>query len=557
MEDKEAGNDQVLNMNEINEENNKSSLSPRSVQSGMMSLRSANNSNNSASSYSSSGISSVSSVLSSHLTQNSQQSSKRSNAYIDESTTNDNDEDYDFNIPTPDPNRAKPIKYGPIATILRNYFLKDWGLYGKQTTWDVTSEFKERHRLRKERDLLKRLKDEKRERLRKEAADKKWLADNFKHKQYLKSEAAKFEKRRIESKIQAQKRRDVNWKRVFDRQTVGRVVAEAAAARREKEKKEAYEAHMEATRIANENAKKKAAEDAANLKQTIEDDEEFADNIARKFGIYEGIPQPILPEAVPGLPPKQATLLTVGWIVAEVPVDSDEESEIDKDGEDEETGGGLHGRLTADLFVYAYAEILKGKNLGEDGAKALADVLTPKTKEGHQSSNKGGKNDNKASLEPGACENATKLILRYNNLHLHGTKHIMRMFPNGALPLLQVLDLAGNKLTDSGARYVSEAMSERKALQHLKILDLSSNAITDQGGFTLASGFYVGRCKKLETIKLNDNWIGSKGILAVVRSLSTQPYKKLQLVSLRRNRLRPKMLKRLRDSDNYSKWLSL
>ena len=131
------------------------------------------------------------------------------------------------------------------------------------------------------------------------------------------------------------------------------------------------------------------------------------------------------------------------------------------------------------------------------------------------------------------------------------------MFPNGALPLLQVLDLAGNKLTDSGARYVSEAMSERKALQHLKILDLSSNAITDQGGFTLASGFYVGRCKKLETIKLNDNWIGSKGILAVVRSLSTQPYKKLQLVSLRRNRLRPKMLKRLRDSDNYSKWLSL
>ena len=103
----------------------------------------------------------------------------------------------------------------------------------------------------------------------------------------------------------------------------------------------------------------------------------------------------------------------MGWIVAEVPVDSDEESEIDKDGEDEETGGGLHGRLTADLFVYAYAEILKGKNLGEDGAKALADVLTPKTKEGHQSSNKGGKNDNKASLEPGACENATKLILRY------------------------------------------------------------------------------------------------------------------------------------------------
>ena len=144
----------------------------------------------------------------------------------------------------------------------------------------------------------------------------------------------------------------------------------------------------------------------------------------------------------------------------------------------------------------------------------MAKVLTPKPKEGHRS----GSHDTQ-QLEPGACENMVKLILRYNNLHLHGTKHIMRMFPKGATPLLQVLDLAGNKLTDSGARYVSEAMSERKALPHLKVLDLSSNVITDQGGYTLASGFYQGQCKKLETIKLNDNWMGSKGILAVVRSM--------------------------------------
>ena len=538
--------------------------SPRSVHSNMSSHHSA----------ASIASSAVSSVFSSHLSQQShasQQSNTTSHSshssHISHSSStssiignqgtnrnsNGNKPVHAFDIPVPDPNRPQPVKYGFVKQKIRNYFLKDWGIYGKQTTWDVTSAFKERHRLRKERDLIKRLRDEKNSREKKEADDKQWLSDNFKHKEYLRNEADKFEKRRLVSKQHAEHRRQVNWKRVHNRETVGRVVAEAAAARRHKEKEDAHNALMEATRIANEKAKQQASNDAARFKKATEDDEEFCDNIARKFGVYEGIPQPSLPDFVPGIPPKQSTLLTVGWIVAEVLMDSDD-SEDEADQEDDEDGmsGGVEGRLTADLFLYAYVEILKGAKIGEDGAAALAKVLTPKPKEGHR----GGSHDTQ-QLEPGACENMVKLILRYNNLHLHGTKHIMRMFPKGATPLLQVLDLAGNKLTDSGARYVSEAMSERKALPHLKELDLSSNVITDQGGYTLASGFYQGRCKKLETIKLNDNWMGSKGILAVVRSLSTVPYKKLNLVSLRRNRLRPKMLKRLRDSDNHSKWLSL
>ena len=513
---------------------------PRSV----YSILSSHHSSNSRSSFTSG--SSISTTRTSALSNLSKHSHKKSNYSIASDDTNEKEvENHVFDIAVPDPKRALPVKYSYLKQRFREYFLKDWGNYGKQTTWDVTAEFKEKHRLRNERETLKNLREERDGRLKKEADDKKWLADNFRHKKFLLDQQEMFDRRRIESKIAATNRRQVNWKRVHDRQTVGRVVAEAAAARRFKEDTAKHDAFVEATRISDANAKTKALQDAANLKQSIQDDDEFCDNLARKFGVYAGIPQPVLPEPVPGLPPKQATHLTVGWIIGEAPVDSDtdEEEEVLDDSE----SGGIHGRLSADLFIYAYAESLKGQNLGQDGARALAKILSPKPKGGHHT---GGQD-----LEPGACENLTKLVLRYNKLHLHGTRYITQMFPKGAVPMLQVLDLAGNKIGNTGARYVAEAMSERKALPHLKVLDLSSNTICDDGGYSLATGFYSGRCKKLETVKLSDNWMGSKGIVAVIRALSTPPFKKLRLVSLRRNRLRPKMLKRLRN--DHPKWLSL
>ena len=512
------------------------------------------NSNNSSHYSSGSGISSNNTYSSGSSVSSAHTSALSKLSHIVSNFSEDNDDDEtndEFQLDPPDPKRAVPIKYSLLQSKLRGYFLKDWGVYGKQTTWDVTSEFKERHRLKKERETLKDLRDERDTRARKAAADKRWLADNFRHKKFLLEQEEMFAKRVEDSKAAATQRRQINWKRVHDRQTVGRVVAEAAAKRRAKEDKEKHDAMVEAARLADEAAKAKARQDAANLKQNIADDEEFADNIARKLGVYAGIPQPVLPEPVPGLPPKQATHLTVGWILGEAPIDSDMSDEDEYDDVDDAESGGVHGRLSADLFVYAYAESLKGQGLGQDGARALAKILSPKPKDGHHRGDEQAAHD----MEPGACENVTKLVLRYNNLHLHGTRYVTQMFPKGALPLLQVLDLAGNKIGNTGARYVAEAMSQRRALPHLKVLDLSSNTICDDGGYSLASGFYVGRCKKLETVKLCDNWIGSHGILAVIRALSSSPYKKLRLVSLRRNRLRPKMLKRLRS--DHARWLSL
>ena len=527
-------------------------LSPRSNLSGISSRQSSRSSRSSFASVATSSSSVSTPSLRSYDLSN--QSAKQSNASeIDEDEALQQLQDDVIRVASPDPNRAQPIKYNVIQTKLRNFFLRDWGVYGKQTTWDVTSEFKERFRLKQERAALKELRDARDTKQRTEAADKKWRADNFRHKKFLQDQKIMFDNRREDSKEAAAHRAQVAWKRVNDRETVGRVVAEAAAVRHTKEAKDAHDAFVEATRIANEAAKKKSDDDAAHHKQLVDDDDEFADNLARKFGVYAGIPQPVLPEPVPGLPPKQATHITVGWIEGEAPMeDSDDEEEDQEEHVDDEVSGGVNGRLSADLFVYAYAESLRGQKLGQEGARALAKVLSPRLKEGHRGKGSGGNQD---GVEPGACENVTKLVLRSNNLHLHGTRYITQMFPKGGLPLLQVLDLAGNKIGCTGARHVAEAMSEPRALQHLKVLDLSSNVICDQGGYSLASGFYVGKCKKLETIKLCDNWMGSKGILAVIRSLSTQPYKKLRMASLRRNRLRPKMLKRLRD--DHAKWLSL
>ena len=458
----------------------------------------------------------------------------------------DSEEEDDFYI-APDPNRPIPRKYNPIEQLIREKLLKEWGQYGKRTTFDVSAEFKERYRIKRDRERVTKLRQERDAKERKEAADIQWRKDNFAHKKYLREQKALFDARRKKSKEEARHRRQVNWKRVHDRETVGRVTAEASLARKIQQEKDDEENRQEALRQARARAKAKAMKDAADKVQREADEDEFCDNLARKFGVYEGVPKYAPPLCLPDLPPKQSTHVCIGWIEAEEAPDSDMESE------DEDTEGGTaNGRLTCDLTGYAYCETITGKNLGQPGARALASVLTPTRKGGHHQANGG----DEAEYEPGACEPATKLILRDNNLLLHGTRYITRALVNGALPALQVLDLAGNKIGDTGARYVGEAIGARKCLQQLKKLDLRYNVISDQGAFTLASAFYQGTCKRLERVVLADNWIGHKGILALVRALSTQPYqKRLQKVTLRRNRMKPQMFKRMRT--DHPKWLSL
>ncbi len=450
----------------------------------------------------------------------------------------------------PDPNRPMPIKYNPIMNWLREKLLKDWGQYGKMTTWDVSSEFKERHRVRTDRERVTQIRKEKAAARKKKEDYDQFLKDNFQHKLYLQEQAEFFAQRRALSKERMRANMAVASKRVLDRETVGRVTAEARA-KRLKAEAEALAAAQEKARLKAEHLAKRNAEKAAEARrQAIEDDDEFADNLARKFGVYEAIPRYAPPLEVPALPPKQSTHVVVGWIPPEEVMHSDASDEEYSDEEPDDAGGGKDGRLTCDLHGYAYAETLEGKRLGQPGAKALAEVLTPKSK------GTPGQPQKAEDVEPGACEPVTKLVLRYNDLHLHGTRYISVAFQMGALPALQHLDLAGNKLSDSGARYIGEALASKTCLKQLKSLDLRANVITDTGAHTLASAFYHGNCKKLETVILADNWIGSNGILALVRALSTQPYKKrLRKVSLRRNRLRPKMMKRLRT--DHPKWLSL
>lgn len=343
----------------------------------------------------------------------------------------------------PDPDRPVPKKYNPIEQFVREKLLKEWGQFGKRTTFDVSAEFKERYRIKRDRERVTELRRKKELKERKQAEDVQWRKDNFAQKQFLREQKAFFDARRKASKEEAQHRRNVNWKRVNNRETVGRVTAEAALARRIQQEKDDENNRQEALRQAMARAQAKAVKDAKDKTQHEADEDEFCDNLARKFGVYEGVPRYAPPASLPDLPPKQSTHVRIGWIEGEGAPDSDLESEPD---DDEEEFGGIDGRLTCDLTGYAYCEIITGQNLGQPGAKALAKVLTPVRKGGHHQASEGGD----AEFEPGACEPATKLILRNNKLLLHGTRYIARALVSGALPALQVLDLAGNKIGDTG-----------------------------------------------------------------------------------------------------------
>ena len=147
-------------------------LSPRSNLSGISSRQSSRSSRSSFASVATSSSSVSTPSLRSYDLSN--QSAKQSNASeIDEDEALQQLQDDVIRVASPDPNRAQPIKYNVIQTKLRNFFLRDWGVYGKQTTWDVTSEFKERFRLKQERAALKELRDARDTKQRTEAAGRR------------------------------------------------------------------------------------------------------------------------------------------------------------------------------------------------------------------------------------------------------------------------------------------------------------------------------------------------------------------------------------------------
>ena len=119
----------------------------------------------------------------------------------------------------------------------------------------------------------------------------------------------------------------------------------------------------------------------------------------------------------------------------------------------------------------------------------------------------------------------------------------------GAIPHLQFLDLAGNRISSAGAGEISTCMKSHKAgLRRVRTLELSQNIIDDSGAHHLASGLLAGECIRLETLRLNNNLIGTKGAINLFRGgqyIRTKASNRLQLISLRNNKVRMDGVKKL------------
>ncbi len=194
-----------------------------------------------------------------------------------------------------------------------------------------------------------------------------------------------------------------------------------------------------------------------------------------------------------------------------------------------------HTDLTAICYVFENAscpvETLSFlfSNLGDDGAKALAEVLQ------HCSSlqmldlrwNSIGEDGAKALAEGlQHCSSLQALILRGNSIGDDGAKALAEGLQHCSS--LQTLDLAGNGIGEDGAKALAEGLQHCSSLQ---TLHLEGNGIGDDGAKALAEGLQ--HCSSLLTLELQGNSIGDDGAKALAEGL--QHCSSLQTLNLQHN----------------------
>ncbi|KAB5588186.1 Ran GTPase-activating protein [Ceratobasidium theobromae] len=91
----------------------------------------------------------------------------------------------------------------------------------------------------------------------------------------------------------------------------------------------------------------------------------------------------------------------------------------------------------------------------------------------------------------------TEVRMPQNGIRMEGIAEISKGLSK--CPSLQILDLQDNTCTESGSRAVAEAL---KAWPDLRTLNLSDCLLSPKGGIALATALREGRCRKLETLKV-------------------------------------------------------
>ena len=128
------------------------------------------------------------------------------------------------------------------------------------------------------------------------------------------------------------------------------------------------------------------------------------------------------------------------------------------------------------------------------------------------------------ALKSGKCQ-LTSLNLDHNNLTATGAKYLSDALQSGKCQLTSLI-LQRNNLTDTGAQYLSEALSSGKC--QLTRLDLDNNKLTYTGAQYLSEALSSGKCQ-LTSLDLGYNKLTARGAQYLSKALKSG---KCQLTSL-------------------------
>ena len=189
----------------------------------------------------------------------------------------------------------------------------------------------------------------------------------------------------------------------------------------------------------------------------------------------------------------------------------------------ETEGGTVSGIETLSIWLasgalerHNYLDLSR-EPVGDDGMRAFARawVVAPETQLAHLHLNHTKIGDAGVAALATACVGAMRqlsyLMLNDNMIGDVGVRALVHRCSEGALPMLEKLYLARNRIGDDGM-----AAFANKGMRTLNELDLENNRIGDDGVAAFAAGCGPSVLPSLERLQLWLNHIGSVGVRALI-----------------------------------------
>ena len=196
--------------------------------------------------------------------------------------------------------------------------------------------------------------------------------------------------------------------------------------------------------------------------------------------------------------------------------------------------------LSAGLLPHLEELDISGAGLGPYGSRAISDAL-----------------------RTSALPRLRRFRVGFNRLGRDGVSNVAAALQAGVAPLLDVLDLSGNDLGEFGTTALAQALPALPQLLHLnlsvcslgagvralvdalrggaiprlELLDLGGSALGDSGLVALTGAVRAGALPRLQQLLLGSNGIGLVGIRSLADALCSGDLPRLSKLSLRSNEL--------------------